>query len=305
MTSQAAAVLGILTWASAALFAQDYGLLRSKTDSDERWAPITALKAQAPDLAKAFAPHVYVNQKGERMPYRLFTPARLEPGRTYPLVVFLHGAGGSGTDNAKQLEDGNRYGALVWALPENQARHPAFVLAPQSNWNWPCTIFDPKNPPKIAADIKLCPPDALGIGARLAFEVIDSLLGTLPIDRSRIYVTGHSMGGAGSWHMLAHRPRFFAAAAPVCGRGHSETTMAFKDVPIWNFHGAKDEVEPVSSSRAMIDALQKAGGRPRYTEYPDLGHNVFAWAYTEPALVEWLFAQRRPAGGGLCLAGGR
>jgi predicted peptidase len=295
MRQSALAVVCVLCWAVASA-AQDYGLLTSPSDSDERWKPITAIKTQAPELAKAFAPDVYVSREGERMPYRLFTPARLEPGRTYPLILFLHGAGGSGTDNVKQLEGGNVYGALVWTLPANQARHPAFVLAPQSNWNWPCTIFDPKNPPKVAADIKLCPPGALGIGAGLAFEVIDRLVTKLPIDRARIYVTGFSMGGAGTWHMIAQRPRFFAAAAPVCGRGHPDTAAAFKDVPIWNFHGARDDVEPVASSRVMIDAVRTAGGRPRHTEYPELGHNAFAWAYTEPALVEWLFAQKRPSG---------
>ncbi len=270
-----------------------YALLSAKTDSDERWAPINALKAQAPELAKRFAPHVHENQKGERMPYRLFSPARIEPGRTYPLVVFLHGAAGSGTDNEKQLQGGNLYGAMVWALAETQAKHPAFVVVPQSDWNWPCTLFDPKNPPKTAADIKLCAPEAIGIGARLAFEVIDSLLGTRPIDRGRIYVTGHSMGGAGTWHMIAHRPRFFAAAVPVCGRGIPELAPQMKDTPVWNFHGTKDEVEPVASSRVLIEAIRKAGGDPRHTEYADLGHTVFAWAYTEPALVEWLFAQKR------------
>jgi len=292
MRRHALVVLCVL--ASAAPSAgQDYGLLTAKPDSEERRALIEALKPQASSLAKGFSARVHQNPKGERMPYRLFTPARLEPGRTYPLVVFLHGAGGSGTDNVKQLEGGNVYGALVWTLPANQARHPAFVLAPQSNWNWPCTVFDPTNPPKVAADIKLCPPGALGIGAGLAFEVIDSLLDSLPIDRSRIYVTGFSMGGAGTWHMIAQRPRFFAGAVPVSGRGHPETAPQTKDVPIWSFHGVQDEVEPVASSRAMIEAIRKAGGSPRHTEYPDLGHNAFAWAYTEPALVEWLFAQKR------------
>lgn len=271
----------------------DYGLLRAPPRSDERRAPIDALKRRAPSLARTFASHVHVSRSGERMPYRLFTPARVEQGRTYPLVVFLHGAGGSGTDNVKQLDGGNVFGALVWALPENQARHPAFVLAPQSDWNWPCTIVDPKNPPKRAADIELCPPGALGIGARLALEVIDGLLGTLPVDRQRLYVTGHSMGGAGTWHLIAQRPGFFAAAVPVSGRGHPETARQIGNLPIWNFHGVLDEVEPVASSRAMIDALRKAGARPRHTEYPDLGHEAFAWAYTEPALVEWLNAQRR------------
>ena len=227
------------------------------------------------------------------MPYRLFTPARLEPGRRYPLVVFLHGSGGSGTDNVKQLQGANVFGGLVWTLPKNQSRHPAFVLAPQSDVNWACTLYDPKNPPKTIADIKFCPPEALGIAARLAFEIIDGLLATLPIDPARIYVTGHSMGGAGTWHMIAHRPRFFAAAVPVCGHPLPATAAAVKDVPIWNFHGEADEVEPVATSRVMIDAIRKAGGTPRHTEYAGVGHNVFMWAYTEPALVDWVFAQKR------------
>lgn len=269
------------------------GTLPQAPDSRERQVPIEALRSRGPALAEAFARHVYTNAKGERMPYRLFRPPRLEAGRAYPLVVFLHGAGGSGTDNVRQLQGANVFGALVWTTPENQARHPAFVLAPQSDVNWPCTIYDPTNPPKTLADIKFCPPEALGIGARMAFEIIDSLLGTLPIDKGRIYVTGHSMGGAGTWHMIVHRPRFFAAAVPVCGHPVPSTAVAVKDVPVWNFHGAADDIEPVASSRVMIDALREAGGTPRYTEYAGVGHDVFMLAYTEPALVEWLFKQKR------------
>jgi len=291
VVAAAAAAAGMFAPVAAAQPA--YPILPQTPESRERQAPINALRSKGAELARAFAPHVHTNAKGERMPYRLFRPARLQPGRRYPLVVFLHGAGGSGTDNVKQLQDANVFGALVWTLPENQARHPAFVVAPQSDVNWPCTLYDPKNPPKTLADIKFCPPEALGIGARLAFEILDGLLATLPIDQDRVYVTGHSMGGAGAWHMIAHRPRFFAAAVPVCGHPLPATAEAVKDMPIWNFHGAADEVEPVTSSRVMIDAIRKAGGRPRHTEYAKVGHNVFRWAYTEPALVEWLFAQRR------------
>jgi len=287
----AAAAAGMLAPIASAQPA--YPILPQAPDAHERQLPIDRLKTRGPALAQAFAPHVHSSAKGERMPYRLFTPARIESGRRYPLVVFLHGAGGSGTDNAKQLQGANMFGALVWTLPENQARHPAFVVAPQSDVNWACTIFDPKNPPKTLADIKFCPPEALGIGARLAFEIIDGLLATLPIDPARIYVTGHSMGGAGAWHMIAHRPRFFAAAAPVCGHPLPAAARAVKDVPIWNFHGEADEVEPVKTSRVMIEAIRRAGGKPRHTEYPGVGHNVFMWAYTEPALVEWVFAQKR------------
>ena len=99
--------------------------------------------------------------------------------------------------------------------------------------------------------------------------------------------------GAGAWHMAAHRPRFFAAIVPVCGHPLPATAAALKAVPVWNFHGDADRVEPVDASRVMIDALWRAGGRPRHTEYAGVGHDAFMWAYTEPALVEWLFAQRR------------
>ena len=288
-----AAAVAACVFASNAAAQPAFRILPQAPDSVERQVPIEALRGKGPALAEAFTPHAYTNAKGERMPYRLFSPARLDPGRVYPLVVFLHGAGGSGTDNLKQLQGANVFGALVWTLPENQARYPAFVLAPQSDVNWPCTVYDPKNPPRIPADIKFCPPDVVGIGARMAFEITDSLLGSLPIDKGRIYITGHSMGGAGTWHMIAHRPRFFAAAVPVCGHPLPSTAAAVKDVPIWNFHGAADDIEPVTSSRVMIDALRKAAGRPLYTEYAGVGHNVFMWAYTEPALLEWLFTQRR------------
>jgi len=288
-----AIVVAFLLHAVAAAAQAQPGLLPQEPNSAERWKPIEALKSAAPGLASAFATRTHNSPSGERMPYRLFTPVRLEPGRRYPLIVFLHGAGGSGTDNQKQLQGANMFGALVWTLPEYQRSHPAFVLAPQSDWNWACTLYDPKNPPKTLADIKFCPPDALGIGVRLAFEVIDSLLSSLPIDQSRIYVTGHSMGGAGAWHAIAHRPTFFAAAVPVCGHPLPATATAVRTVPIWNFHGPADNVEPVATSRAMIEALRKAGGQPLHTEYPGVGHNVFMWAYTEPALVEWLFAQKR------------
>ncbi len=93
--------------------------------------------------------------------------------------------------------------------------------------------------------------------------------------------------------MIAQRPTFFAAAVPVCGLPDFSTAPIVKDVPIWNFHGDADDVEPVATSRRMIDAIVKAGGHPIYTEYPGVGHPSFAWAYTEPSLIEWLFAQRR------------
>jgi len=270
-----------------------YGLLPGDPQAPARVQRIDDFRKRAPALATRFSSHVWTGGDGESMPYRLYSPDQVQAGRRYPLVVFLHGAGGSGTDNERQLQGANIFGALVWALPENQARHPCYILAPQSDVNWPCVIIPTGVQPRTPRDIRFCPWPALGAGVRRAFAVIDDLAARLPIDDRRIYVTGHSMGGAGAWHMIAHRPRFFAAAVPVCGHPDPVTASIARRVPVWNFHGETDEVEPVATSRVMIDALRAAGGKPRHTEYPGVGHNVFRWVYTEPALPAWLFDRRR------------
>jgi hypothetical protein len=118
-----AIVVAFLLHAVAAAAQAQPGLLPQEPNSAERWKPIEALKSASPGLASAFATRTHNSPSGERMPYRLFTPVRLEPGRRYPLIVFLHGAGGSGTDNQKQLQGANMFGALVWTLPEYQRSH--------------------------------------------------------------------------------------------------------------------------------------------------------------------------------------
>jgi len=280
MAAIAAAVL-----AGYCLCAQkEPALLPGDPQSDERWGTIERFKQEAPPLAALYEARTYSDPSGETMPYRLFKP-RTEPGRRYPLVLFLHGSSGSGTDNAKQLDRANWFGGLAWALPENQRSHPCFVVAPQSNENWPGVRLIEGQLPEIIP----------GPGRdRLAIEIVEHLAAELPIDRDRIYVTGHSMGGAGTWHVLAERPDLFAAGVPVCGRALLSTLPKLKDLPIWNFHGQIDEIEPVETSRRIIAELRKLGGKPLYTEYPGVEHNVFMWVYTEPALVEWLFAQHRP-----------
>ena len=287
MTSAPSRLLAIallaLTGAGVSFAQQTPKLLPGDPNSDARWEPIERFKKEAPPLAAAFEARTYRDAAGETMPYRLFKP-KTEPGRLYPLVLFLHGSSGSGTDNVKQLDRGNWFGSLVWVLPENQRRHPCFVVAPQSNENWPPVRLREGQLPEIL----------LGPGRdRLAIEIVERLVAELPIDRKRIYVTGHSMGGVGTWHVLAQRPDLFAAGVPVCGRAHPETLATLKDIPVWNFHGQLDEIESVETSRTIIATLRKLGGTPLYTEYPGVGHNVFMWAYTEPALVEWVFRQRR------------
>jgi predicted peptidase len=242
-------------------------------------ALVDAFRRQSEGLDRKFEARTH--KSDVTMPYRLFQP---QAAGKLPLVMYLHGSGGQGDDNEKQLGLGNVFGTRVWALPQNQKRFPCFVVAPQTDRGWIRYDFS-----KDAAT----PVPGLGDGSRLALEIVDRLCVELPIDERRIYVTGQSMGGAGVWNVLAARPRFFAAAIVCCGSASFEHGTEAIDVPLWSFHGDADQSVPVSVSRDRIAARRNAGGRPEYTEYPGVDHDSWQWAYTEPELVTWLFAQRR------------
>jgi predicted peptidase len=209
------------------------------------------------------------------MPYRLFAPTGLNPAERYPLVIWLHGAGGAGDDNRKQIEGDQVAGTRTWTKRENQAKHPAFVVVPQAPGAWGPEEGEPSKE------------------ALLALEIIQALKTEFPIDAGRIYLTGQSNGGFGVWNLISERPELFAAAIPLCGGGDPKFASKLTRMPIWAFHGEKDDVIPVSYSRDMIAAIRKAGGMPKYTEYKNAGHDVWTPAFKEPGLVEWLFAQHK------------
>jgi predicted peptidase len=250
--------------------------------SPERIALIEAFKKQSEGLEKKFEARTH--KSDWVMPYRLFRP---EAAGKVPLVVYLHGSGGLGDDNLKQLGLGNIFGTRVWLLPENQKQFPCFVLAPQTDRGW--ARYDLTQEQDGRA--KVVP--GLGDGSRLALEIVDALCREFPIDRSRIYVTGQSMGGAGVWNMTAHRKAFFAAAVACCGSPTADDASESVGTPLWAFHGDSDQTVPVTISRDRIAAVRKAGAHPLYTEYAGVDHNVWQWAFTEPALLRWVFSQRR------------
>jgi predicted peptidase len=227
-------------------------------------------------------PHVYQDDAGKQLLYRLLKPLKVEEGKIYPLVVFLHGAGERGIDNEKQMV----HGVPQFASKENRKKYPCFLIAPQcpdgKRWvevDW-------------SAD-KHTQPKEIGEVGRLTLELIDYEMKHLPIDPKRVYITGLSMGGYGSWDLLARRPELFAAAAPVCGGADEATAEKIKQIPIWVFHGAKDTAVKPARSRNMVAALEKAGGKPKYTEYPVVGHNSWDNAYRDPEFYKWLFAQKK------------
>jgi predicted peptidase len=133
----------------------------------------------------------------------------------------------------------------------------------------------------------------LSLYAKALVELIAALKDEYPIDENRIYLTGQSLGGWGTWDLIAKQPEIFAAAVPVCGGGDPNAAIGPRDIPIWAFHGRRDAQIPVERSREMVAASQDAGVSVRYTEYEFLGHDIWDKAYSEPDLIDWLFSQSR------------
>jgi predicted peptidase len=230
----------------------------------------------ANDAVDGFVARIYKNNHRETMPYRLFIPAGYDKSKKYPIVIWLHGAGGAGNDNLLQISGDQIPGTRLWTKQENQMRYPAFELVPQSTGGWAGA-----NGTKLSDE------------ERLVVEILESLRSEFNIDSKRIYIAGQSNGGFGTWDMISKRPDLFAAAIPLCGGGNQILASNLISMPIWAFHGDQDSVIPVSYSRDMIAAIKKLGGVPRYTEYKGIDHDVWIPAFKEPGLVDWLFAQHK------------
>lgn len=205
-----------------------------------------------------------------RLKYLLYLPPEYKPdGDPWPLLVFLHGMGESG-DNLEMVK---RHGPPK--LIAEGKHFPFIVLSPQAprpGWN-----------------------------VHAVAALIDAIAERYNVDRSRIYLTGLSMGGFGTWALAAEYPEKFAAIAPICGGGDPRTAPRLKDIPVWVFHGAKDPVVPLAASQRMVDALKAVGGNVRFTVYPDAGHDSWTVTYNNPELYEWFLKHRKnpaPATGG-------
>lgn len=230
--------------------------------------------------ADALSAETFTSKSGGELKYRLLTPAKIEEGKKYPLVIFLHGAGERGSDNAAQLKHG------VTDFVRHQADFPCFLIAPQcpegKRWvevDWSAPSHDQ--------------PEKPGDQMAMVRELIDRTVAEKPVDASRIYITGLSMGGYGTWDAIARYPDLFAAAAPICGGGDPKHAKAIKDLPIWCFHGDQDQAVKVERSRQMIEAIKSAGGEPKYTEYPGVAHDSWTRTYANDEFFAWLFAQKK------------
>ena len=201
--------------------------------------------------------------------YGWMAPKTIEPGKKYPLVVCLHGRGG------------NTHAADVLAGDAMREKYPAFVIAPECNqpnwWAGTAALGRGEHPEKLPHVI----------------AAVRAILEKEPIDPARVYVTGQSMGGVGSWSAAARHPELFAAAVPVCGAWSVEDAPMMIAVPIWAFHGAEDGTVPVKFSRELTAAVTNAGGTAKYTEYEGVGHGSWDKAYADQEMWKWMFAQRK------------
>lgn len=214
--------------------------------------------------------------------YRYSAPEKTETGKTYPLVLFLHGAGERGNDNISQLKNST---ADLLSNAEKLGE-PTYFIAPQCPeerwWSAP-----QGNRLQLA--------DAAGKNDLLdaVLALVEETAKTQPVDRSRIYITGLSMGAYGTFDMLARSPETWAAAIPVCGAGDPTTVEKFKHVPIRIFHGSDDDAVPVQGSKTMAEALEKAGADVELTIYPGVKHDSWTQTYRNPEVIKWLFAQKK------------
>ncbi|HLT53076.1 MAG TPA: dienelactone hydrolase family protein [Flavobacteriaceae bacterium] len=221
--------------------------------------------------------------------YRIMFPENFSENNSYPVVLFLHGAGERGSDNKKQLVHGSK----LFTNHINRGAFPAIVVFPQcpqeSYWSnadvdrssYPISLIFPKD----KAPTK--PMD-------LVINLMEEIQAKPYVNKAKIYVGGLSMGGMGTFEILSRKPDMFTAAFAICGGGNAELAENYASkVPMWIFHGAKDDVVKPEMSINMVSAIIKYGGKPNFSLYADDNHNSWDSAFAEPQLLPWLFSKSK------------
>jgi predicted esterase len=197
--------------------------------------------------------------------YLLYLPQGYASDTTqkWPLMIFLHGSGESGSDIEKVKVHGP----------------PKLIAAGKQ---FPCIVVSPQRGPMMR-----------GWEPELMIKLIQDIKTRYRVDRSRVYLTGLSMGGFGTWNIAMKYPSEFAAIVPICGGGDIEKIGQLKNIPVWCFHGAKDNDVKLSESARLVDTLKKLNPHVKFTVYPEAGHDSWTETYNNDSLYTWLFAQKR------------
>ena len=230
--------------------------------------------------------HMY---KGDAINYRILYPENFDASKKYPVVFFLHGAGERGDDNKKQLVHGSK----LFLDSEFRENYPAVVIFPQCPKDdyWSNVKSDRSAKPITRKFSKKGKPT---VSMTKVLSLMDSIVALDYSLDNQVYIGGLSMGGMGTFEVLARRPQMFAAAFAICGGGHPKTAERYAEkTSIWVFHGGKDDVVLPQYSTAMVLALQESGGEVRFNLYPNANHNSWDPAFAEKELLPWLFSHKR------------
>lgn len=229
-------------------------------------------------------------QNSDTLPYRILLPENYDPAKKYPLVLFLHGRGESGTDNEKQLT----HGAKMFLQDSVRKKFPAIVVFPQCAFNsyW-SNVQAVTSGSKTGKRIFYFVADGeASQSMKMLIGLVGNLLIRYPLEKNQLYVMGLSMGGMGTFELVRRMPGLFTAAIPICGGANPETAPYLKKTKWWIFHGGKDDVVPPIYSEQMFAALQKVKANVQFKLFPNANHNSWDSTFAEPRLLQWLFSQK-------------
>jgi predicted peptidase len=242
-------------------------------------AALAVLTATAGAADTGFIDKTYKDSSGTEHKYVLFVPHNYAKDKPTPTILFLHGAGETKPKEGAKTKGTPKMPVEVGIGPAIKKREKTFPFltiipqAPVGGWQ------------------------AGGVPAKMALGILEVVEKEYNVDPKRIYLTGLSMGGYGTWSLAAAMPDKWAAIVPICGgvRGTpvDEVATKIKDIPTWVFHGDQDQAVPVAQSRNMVEALKKAGGHPKYTEYAGVKHDSWVKAYDTDELYEWMLKQSK------------
>lgn len=232
-----------------------------------------------------FEKRSFITATGDTLPYRILFPEGYDKSKKYPLVLFLHGGGEKGRDNEKQLI----HGVKVFLDPDNRKNFPCIVIAPQCmpDDSWSSAKVDRSVEP-AKRDFNYTYPITKSLAA--VEQLTKHFIAKEAVEKKRVYITGLSMGGMGTYEMVGRNPGLFEAAVAICGGGDLNSyTRRQAKTRFWIFHGTDDGTVPVKFSREMVGKLKSLKADVKYTEYPGVGHNSWEKAYAEPGLLPWMF----------------
>ncbi len=230
-------------------------------------------------------------QSGDTLPYRLLLPENFDPNKKYPLILFLHGRGESGTDNEKQLT----HGAKLFLADSNRKNFPAIVVFPQcaSNSYWSNVQTVTEGSKQSVRTFYFLKEGEASSSMKMVMYLLTNLFSRFKIQSDQVYAMGLSMGGMGTFEIVRRMPTTFAAAIPICGGAHPATAGQLKKTNWWVFHGGKDDVVLPAYSENMVKAMKKYSVPVKFTLYPEANHNSWDAAFAEPDLLKWLLKQKR------------